>query len=231
MRMFLAGSKTFLKAAAENNGTALKVFEHGSGFSGEIQGLAWQTTSCVAMQWQWLLLPLILTLLTTSLSVWTIAMNWRHRHSRPVWKESILPLIIYGHKIRCQEPGVLPGQAHDSVVSEEDAGPLGSGDVLLEAIEMENMGEKVAITFGWPHDAVADTKWTDAKSSAVAPQQGNSWWRWRTRKSTTAPPTDRSRQLHNPSSPRSSEDVHASVRVALLQTDDSHVTSSQNAQR
>jgi hypothetical protein len=218
-------------AAESNNGTALNVFEHGHGFSGEVQGLAWQTTSCVAMYWQWLLFPLILTLLTTSLSVWTIAMNRRHRHSRPVWKESILPLIIYGHKIRCQEPGVLPGQSHQSVVSEEDAGPLRSGHVLLEAIEMEDMGEKVAVRFDWPQDAVTDTKWTDAKSSAVAPQQGDSWWRRRGRRPTTAPPTDRSRQRHDLSCSPSSEDVHASVRVALLEPESSRVASPQNAQR
>jgi hypothetical protein len=202
-------------AADGNNGTALKIFGHDPGFSGEIQGLAWQTTACVSMHWEWLLFPLILTLLTTSLSIWTIAMNRRHRHSRPVWKESILPLIIYGHKIRCQEPGVLPGQSHERVVSEEDAGPLGSGDVLLEAIEMEDIGEKVAVKFDWPHDTVADTKWTDAKSSAVAPQQGNSWWRRRTRKSTATPslrPTERS----------SSRNSHASVRASLLETNSSH---------
>jgi hypothetical protein len=181
-----------------NNGTALTTVTQDLGFSKEIQGLTWQTTECVAMYWEWLLLPFILISLTTFLSIWTIATNWQHRHSRPVWKESILPLIIYGYKIRYQEPGMLPDQFYTGIMSQEEEGSLSSGDVLLETNEMDEMGDKVAISFDWSLKAVTSTECKRANSSAVALQRGSSSSRRRSRQSATSQslrPTDSSFQL------------------------------------
>jgi hypothetical protein len=173
-------------AFAGNNGTALKTVAQDLGFSREIQGLAWRTTECVAMYWEWLLLPFILVSLTTFLSIWTIATNWQHRHSRPLWKESILPLIIYSYKIRYQESGVLSGQFYTGVTTQEGAGSPSSEDFLLETSEMDDMGKKVAISFDWPLEAVTSTECKNANSSAVALQQGNSRLRRRSRQSATS---------------------------------------------
>jgi hypothetical protein len=207
-----------------NNGTALTTATQDLGFSKEIQGLAWQTTECVAMYWEWLMLPFILISLTTFLSIWTIATNWQHRHSRPVWKESILPLIIYGYKIRYQEPGMLPDQFYTGTTNQEEDGSLSLGDVLLETNEMDEMGNKVAISFDWPLKAVTSTERTRANSSAVALQQGNSSTRRRSRQSATSQslrPTDSSSQLEELVSLRLSQDIDASVQVSLLETDES----------
>ena len=70
---------------------------------GEVHGMAWETKVCIQTHWQWLLLPICLTFVTAIVSIWTIASNWRHRHSMPVWKDSIMPFIFYGHKIESQE--------------------------------------------------------------------------------------------------------------------------------
>lgn len=134
-------------ASMSNNGTGLISIIQDPGFSCDIQGLAWQTAGCVSMHWQWLLLPFILAFLTASLSMWTIVKNWQHRHSRPMWKESILPLILYGYKIKCEEPELFSGHALESAVTEEGADLTGSGNVLLEASEMIELSERVAITF------------------------------------------------------------------------------------
>lgn len=170
------------------------------------------------------MLPFILIYLTTFLSIWTIATNWKLRHSRPVWKESILPLIIYGYKIRYQEPGMLPDQFYTGITNQEEDGSLSSGGVLLETNEMDEMGNKVAISFDWPLKAVTSTERTRANSSAVALQQGNSSTRRRSQQSATSQslrPTDSSSQLEELVSLRLSQDIDASVQVSLLETDES----------
>jgi hypothetical protein len=77
---------------------------------GEARGLAWQSTVCIAMHWEWLLLPIALTFITTLLSIWTIISNWRHRRTRPVWKDNILPLLFYGHRMESTEYGPTVSQ-------------------------------------------------------------------------------------------------------------------------
>jgi hypothetical protein len=138
---------------------------------GQAQGLAWQTTTCISMHLYWLLLPFILTLVTVLLSVWTIVENWRHRHDRPVWKESILPLIFYSHKIEPTGSDVLaarslrkeladdielthqnsqrqPGDGRD----EEDRAVHEEGK-LMEASKMMELSKNVPVTFRWPNSA------------------------------------------------------------------------------
>ncbi|KAK8022230.1 hypothetical protein PG993_012997 [Apiospora rasikravindrae] len=66
---------------------------------GEVLGKTWQTTVCVSMRKEWLLLPVGLTVITALLTSWTIVTSWRHRYTRPVWKDSILPLMFNSHII------------------------------------------------------------------------------------------------------------------------------------
>jgi hypothetical protein len=77
----------------------------------EIHGLAWQMKTCVSVRRVWLGLPISLTVVTAALAIWTIATNWRRRYSRPVWKDSILPLLFYGRDI---VDGALDKYKHDS---------------------------------------------------------------------------------------------------------------------
>jgi hypothetical protein len=138
---------------------------------GLIQGLAWQTTTCISMHIYWLLLPVVLTLVTGLLLIWTIITDWRHRHDRPVWKESILPLIFYSHKIESTNPDVsaayLPqngavggrdsiyeeGQRHPDSTSDEEGGPVHGEETLLEANKMKEISKNIPITFVWSNSA------------------------------------------------------------------------------
>ncbi|EUC27164.1 hypothetical protein COCCADRAFT_31285 [Bipolaris zeicola 26-R-13] len=89
---------------------------------------------------------------------------------------------------------------------------------------MDEMGNKVAISFDWPLKAVTSTERTRANSSAVALQQGNSSTRRRSQQSATSQslrPTDSSSQLEELVSLRLSQDIDASVQVSLLETDES----------
>jgi hypothetical protein len=68
---------------------------------GEVQGIAWRTETCVSAHKYWLALPFCLTAITSLLMLWTMVKNWRHRRTRPVWKDSLLPLLFYRNKIDC----------------------------------------------------------------------------------------------------------------------------------
>ncbi|KAJ0156423.1 hypothetical protein CTA2_12779 [Colletotrichum tanaceti] len=119
---------------------------------GQIQGLTWQSMVCVSMRREWLLLPVCLTLITAALSIWTMADDWRHRHHRPVWKDSVLPLIFYRHKFESQERGALPNQPRESTDDEDGAGAAEQRNGLLEATEMKDLGFRIPVTFQWPEN-------------------------------------------------------------------------------
>ncbi|KAK8015647.1 hypothetical protein PG991_008535 [Apiospora marii] len=149
---------------------------------GEVRGLAWQTTVCVSMQKDWLLLPLCLTITAALLTAWMIGTSWRYRHTRPVWKDSILPLIFYSYMIESvhqeeakegreltsshQQPPLANGTDDDGVddnderIVDHDEDPPEDGnnklahgsDGLLEASEMKALGEKIPVTFRWSAD-------------------------------------------------------------------------------
>lgn len=58
------------------------------------QGVVNEMTVCVAVNWEWLLMPIILTAATTLLLITMIIKNFREV-DQPVWKTSVLPLIFY----------------------------------------------------------------------------------------------------------------------------------------
>ncbi|KAK8117554.1 uncharacterized protein PG998_005835 [Apiospora kogelbergensis] len=83
--------------------------------SGEVLGMTLQTSICVSFRGEWLLLPVFLTGITALLTAWTVATSWRHRYTRPVWKDSILPLIFCGHLIERGTPfGTTPRHTADT---------------------------------------------------------------------------------------------------------------------
>jgi hypothetical protein len=117
----------------------------------EIQGLAWQTTTCVSMRRVWLVLPITLTALTAALAIWTIATNWRYRHSRPVWKDNILPLMLYGRDMvdgaldkYNYDPSRRPSQDQNVNRTEDKKKPLETND-------MQAIGDSTAVTIPWLH--------------------------------------------------------------------------------
>lgn len=127
---------------------------------GVVQGVAWQESTCVQMQVEWLLLPICLTVLTTVLMMWTIGVNWIRRRDRPVWKGSLFPLIFYGHKLESKEgeKGQVAAMARDGK--------------LMEVSEMSQISKKTPVTFAFPDKNFGD---------GVVKQRDGGWFRWRGR--------------------------------------------------
>lgn len=134
----------------------------------EVHGVVWQTTICVSMRPAWLALPITLTVITVILATWTIALNWKHRRSRPVWKDSILPLMFYG-------PNMVNGALDEySRVSSTQAIHDGGADRSdgnrdpLEVDSMMEIAKGVVVLVPWQEkhgnseetpDSVQKTKW------------------------------------------------------------------------
>jgi hypothetical protein len=133
------------------------------------QGIAWQSTTCVSMRSGWLLLPIILTAVSTILALWTIATNWRHRHNRPVWKDNILPLLFYGRdmvddKLDAHSHRTNERTPQDSLEASKGNAPL------LETSEMEKISGSTGINIRWLYGAggtVADHGGETSKSQSV----------------------------------------------------------------
>ncbi len=138
---------------------------------GQIQGLTWETKVCLSTHWEWLLFPICVTLMTLIASILTIASNWQHRHSVPVWKDSILPLIFYGHRIESQESDALSRlkSEHNGV-----SDVLNPGNQLLEASEMENIGKDTSIKFRWADSKGKDFGEDGVSSTLTEPQSPDS---------------------------------------------------------
>jgi hypothetical protein len=144
---------------------------------GEVQGLTWQTTTCISMHVQWLLLPIILTLVTVVLAVFTMIANWGHRHSRPVWKDSLLPLIFYGHRIESREAAhIETTQAIGRSLEADADGFMEQDDRLLEASKMHSISKSIAVTFRWPNKNDIDNS---VNTSVTGLQKEKGWLRQR----------------------------------------------------
>lgn len=59
------------------------------------QGVVYETTVCVAVNWEWLLMPIVLAAMSTLLLGVMIIKSLRDGEQQ-VWKSSVLPLLFYG---------------------------------------------------------------------------------------------------------------------------------------
>lgn len=136
---------------------------------GEVQGIAWQTESCVSAHRDWLALPICLTAITTLLMIWMIASNWRHRRIRPIWKDNLLPLLFYRHNIDSENSGALPWRC-DNITELEDKAQF------MEASEMEKIAKKTLVTFQWSARKKLDGSLgkTDTSTIALQHMEGSS---------------------------------------------------------
>lgn len=75
-------------------------------------GTVQQSTICTRFDWEWLLLPVILTIIISILLIWMMIRGWRHPE-QPVWKNSLLPLLFYG--FRGSDPGSQPLETRDGL--------------------------------------------------------------------------------------------------------------------
>jgi hypothetical protein len=134
---------------------------------GEVQGLAWRMETCISAHRGWLALPICLTAITTMLMLWTIVSNWRERRTRPVWKDSILPLLYYRQKIASKKSETVPWQ-RDGLDSNDDESVTAGKALLMEANEMNKISKRIAVTFQWPSCAKLDDSIENPGSSAIA---------------------------------------------------------------
>lgn len=67
-------------------------------------GMVYETTVCVAVNWEWLLMPIILAALSTLLLGVMIVKSLRDGDQQ-VWKSSVLPLLFYSPGHPMDEPG------------------------------------------------------------------------------------------------------------------------------
>jgi hypothetical protein len=127
-----------------------------------VYGKAWETKVCVLMRMKWLLLPICLTIITIMLSVWTIKTNWQRRHSIPIWKDSILPLLFYCQDIAPRDSKALPIQP-----SSEDSNEGKTGG-LMEASTMAAASRKIMVTFSWSSGEKTDELDVEGMSSTAS---------------------------------------------------------------
>jgi hypothetical protein len=149
---------------------------------GEVRGLAWRTETCVSAHRDWLALPICLTAITSILMLWTIGANWRHRRARPVWKDSVFPLIFYRGRIAVKGSNAMPLHCDES-----DAVSTGTEeqDKLLETSEMNRISRETQVTFRWPDHGGMDNV-GNGNASAFALKDGKNWMRQRKPRDTDA---------------------------------------------
>ncbi|KAL7629752.1 hypothetical protein AAE478_001275 [Parahypoxylon ruwenzoriense] len=72
-----------------------------------LEGVVNKVTVCTVFQWQWLLMPTLLVIVTATIMVAVLMQNL-HNHKQPVWKSSMLPLLYYGFGSHRGDPNLRP---------------------------------------------------------------------------------------------------------------------------
>lgn len=139
-RMAFGGSKpTFIESMTQ-------------GPYGQVRGTVQQTAVCNAVHLEWLAFPTVIMALTLVILLWTMLESWLNRKDRPVWKDSILPFLLYSHRFKREAAGA--GSGTPAVVGENGGTHSGSSPhdnkTLLEAGEMEDMARDLHVRFEWP---------------------------------------------------------------------------------
>lgn len=126
---------------------------------GTAEGVAWRTTVCTVVHWEWLAFSAALVVLTAVLLAVTIVRNWRERHVRPVWKNSLLPLLFHGDRFGLGGQGPLAIRSTTQGTRSKEDGMTtthvyyntnesdGSQKRLLETAQMEEQAKKIMTTF------------------------------------------------------------------------------------
>ncbi|ROW06048.1 hypothetical protein VMCG_04485 [Cytospora schulzeri] len=119
---------------------------------GEVQGIVWQDTVCTAARWQWLLLPVGLLLLTSSLLSVTVTRGWKHRHVQPVWKANILPTLLYKERFM-ESNGPMPSRPQETtganITKQSSTVTDESFDRLMDTDEIKKVTKSAMVRFEW----------------------------------------------------------------------------------
>jgi hypothetical protein len=116
---------------------------------GEVQGVVWQSTVCNSMKWEWLLLPVAIWLITAALLAASAAKSWRHRHTEPVWKDNVLPGMLYRERFRGIDGSAVGPKFLDEASGQGAVAMEKQGDKLLETKEIEKIASRALVRFQW----------------------------------------------------------------------------------
>jgi hypothetical protein len=118
---------------------------------------------CTSARWEWLLPPALLVLLTCFLLLWTVAESWRRRNIKPVWKENLLPALLYKDKFKETDESAL-----GEVLGQLLGGLTRQPDKLLEIDEMEAIAKSIIVRFHWFED-----RRQEMKTFSIGTQENN----------------------------------------------------------
>ncbi|KAK8136913.1 hypothetical protein PG984_004853 [Apiospora sp. TS-2023a] len=102
---------------------------------GAAVGQAWQTMSCHSSRLAWLALPAGLAVVIAALLAWVVAGSWARRRVQPVWKESLLPLVLYKDRLLMEE--------EDTTGSTRVGGGGGRQEALMELAQITTWAGQV----------------------------------------------------------------------------------------
>lgn len=131
------------------------------GTLGEAQGIVWQDSVCTTAQWQWLLLPAALLVVTSLLVFWSVARSWRLRHIEPVWKDAVLPAILYKDRFIGEDGSTISLMAEGA-----------SSDNLMEINDMERSAQNLRVKFRLPASHSLESTSTETMGSITT---GSGW--------------------------------------------------------
>ncbi|KAI1640052.1 hypothetical protein F4809DRAFT_592376 [Biscogniauxia mediterranea] len=92
-----------------------------------VQGTVYQTTMCTEFNWPWLIMPTVLVVSTVAMLLIMIKSNVDDRN-HPVWKSSVLPLLVYGFNHHQRGPRPVLDLAQMSDHAEITNATFQSGD-------------------------------------------------------------------------------------------------------
>lgn len=116
--------------------------------AGEVRGRAAQTLSCTSAQLAWMAFPAALAALTASLLAWAVARSWARRGAQPVWKETLLPLVLYRDRL------LLDGGTMEQLDLNK-RGVAGQQPVM-ELSQMAASARHVSVRFRWNEPSSAE---------------------------------------------------------------------------
>ncbi|KAI9168063.1 hypothetical protein HJFPF1_04207 [Paramyrothecium foliicola] len=129
---------------------------------GEVLGIVMQTTICTASNWQWLLLPaFIVAALSIVLSI-VITLGWRYRDTQPIWKDSILPIVL--HREQFEDAA---GAKLDTVDLSSTLAAMDNGQGFDE---IEEFSSKRQVQFVWPPSEQRVER-REEISTSISPEQ------------------------------------------------------------
>jgi hypothetical protein len=112
-----------------------------------ISGMAWQVSVCTLVDWKWLLLPAILTATCALLLAAVIIRSWKRRYEEPVWKSSVLPLLLYKESFTTSAGLPLGHGRQAGAYAGDGQGNVAQDCPLMDMTEVRSLSTQVVARF------------------------------------------------------------------------------------